>query len=197
MEIPWTRKYGGTGLGLAIAKNLVAIMEGQLGVQSQPGTGSTFWFTAQFQKQASAIEVHERFFPPSSNFRALVVDDNANQKVTLNQLRKLHFNAKAVANGLEVLGALEKIAYDLILMDCQMPEIDGYEATRAIRKREQSLHQDGSWKSPVYIIAMTANAMKGEREKCLAAGMDDYLSKPVRISELQTALERAKKASGK
>jgi CheY-like chemotaxis protein len=95
---------------------------------------------------------------------------------------------------LEVLQSLEQISYGIILMDCQMPEMDGYKATRAIRKREQSLEQPCPWKSPVYIIAMTANAMQGDREKCLAAGMDDYLSKPVRTSELQAALERSKLA---
>jgi two-component system, sensor histidine kinase and response regulator len=104
--------------------------------------------------------------------------------------------AKAVANGLEVLRSLEQISYGIILMDCQMPEMDGYEATRAIRNREQALDGSCPWKSPVYIIAMTASAMQGDREKCLAMGMDDYLSKPVRPSELQAALERSTFASG-
>jgi CheY-like chemotaxis protein len=99
-----------------------------------------------------------------------------------------------VADGFEVLRSLEQISYGLILMDCQMPEMDGYEATRAIRKREQSLEQPCPWKSPVYIIAVTANAMQGDREKCLAAGMNDYLSKPMRAAELQAALERGKRA---
>ena len=99
-----------------------------------------------------------------------------------------------MANGHEVLEALLRIPYDFILMDCQMPEMDGYEATRAIREREQSLEQPCPWRSPVYIIAMTANAMQGDREKCLAVGMDDYLSKPVRGPELQAMLERWKLA---
>ena len=97
-----------------------------------------------------------------------------------------------MASGLEVLEALKRLSYDLILMDCQMPEMDGYEATQAIRRREQSLEHAASWNSPIYIIAMTAHAMQGDREKCLALGMDDYLSKPVRASELQAALERSK-----
>jgi two-component system sensor histidine kinase/response regulator len=123
--------------------------------------------------------------------RILLAEDNSiNQRVALGQLRKLQFTANAVADGLEVLRSLEQISYSIILMDCQMPEMDGYEATRAIRKRERSLDQPCPWKSPVYIIAMTANALKDDRDKCLAAGMDDYLSKPVRISELQAALER-------
>ena len=127
--------------------------------------------------------------------RILLAEDNSiNQRVALAQLKKLHYAASAVANGAEVLRTLEQISYGLILMDCQMPEMDGYEATRAIREREQGLEQPCPWKSPVYIIAMTANAMQDDREKCLAAGMDDYLSKPVRIPDLQAALERGKLA---
>jgi len=99
-----------------------------------------------------------------------------------------------VANGLEVSEALQQISYDIILMDCQMPEMDGYEATRAIRRREKNSDPCGNWISPVYIIAMTAHSMQGDREKCLEAGMDDYLSKPVRPDELQAALERGKRA---
>jgi two-component system, sensor histidine kinase and response regulator len=115
----------------------------------------------------------------------------------LGQLRDLRYKANAVANGLEVLKALEQISYDIILMDCQMPEMDGYEATRSIRKREQSLEEPCPWKSPVYIIAMTANAMQGDREKCLAVGMDDYLSKPVRAPELQAVLASRREVLGK
>ena len=93
-----------------------------------------------------------------------------------------------------LIEALQHISYDIILMDCQMPEMDGYKATQALRQREQNLENPCPWHVPVYIIAMTANAMQGEREKCLAVGMDDYLSKPVRTSDLQTALERWKLA---
>ena len=117
-----------------------------------------------------------------------------NQRVALGQLRKLGYRADTVANGLEVLEALQLVSYDIIFMDCQMPEMDGYEATRAIRKREQNLEQSCPWKSPVYIVALTANAMQGDSEKCLAMGMDDYLSKPVRLSELQAVMERSKLA---
>ena len=133
--------------------------------------------------------------PKFNNARILLAEDNIiNQKVALAQLKKLNYTANAVADGFEVLRSLEQISYGLILMDCQMPEMDGYEATRAIRKREQSLEQPCPWKSPVYIIAVTANAMQGDREKCLAAGMNDYLSKPMRAAELQAALERGKRA---
>ena len=346
-----TRKYGGTGLGLAIAKQLVAIMKGHIGIESEPGKGSTFWFTAQMDKQAggarapepclrelfgvrvlavddnahnlqilrqqlgawklqagtaqggeealgslragaaqgqpyqvafldvqmpgmngwtlasaikadpvlagtqlivltslgqslSAAELKEagieaylvkpvkqsRLFdclvsvigkakaqaggslaapvpftasrpnppePERKKARILVAEDNAtNQRVALGQLRKLGYRADAVANGREVLDALQHIPYDLILMDGQMPEMDGYEATQAIRQLEQRSASPCPWKSPVHVIALTANAMQGEREKCLAAGMDDYLSKPVRVAELQAALERWQVAEG-
>jgi two-component system sensor histidine kinase/response regulator len=341
-----TRKYGGTGLGLAISKQLVALMDGQIGMESESGKGSAFWFTVPLEKQAGNATSSEAYHRDLSDLRVLAVDDNdtyrrilsrqlgawrvqagsaaggeealgrlrtaaeagqpyrlalldmqmpemdgltlahaikgdpaladtrlivltafgqafspaelkaagieaclakpvklsrlfecmtnamdrlavltnspktvasasngvplqaspklekvrillaedniINQKVALGQLRKLGYMAHAVANGLEVLRSLEQISYGIILMDCQMAEMDGYEATRAIRNREQALDGRCPWKSPVYIIAMTANAMQGDSEKCLAVGMDDYLSKPVRAFELQAALERSK-----
>jgi len=340
-----TRKYGGTGLGLAICKQLVTMMNGEIGVESILGEGSNFWFTVRLEKQAgnaksprkydhslldlrvlvvddnatsrrilrhqilawkmtpgtaasgsealeflraaaatgkaydlalldvqmpdmdgfilaraikadpaiagtrlivltskeqgpseaslkqAGIEAHlvkpirqSRLFdclvtvvasgtdlktsplvaeplpalipepkPAFENVRILLAEDNSiNQRVALGQLEKLNYTANAVADGLEVLRSLEKISYRIILMDCQMPEMDGYEATRAIRKREQSFDKRCPWESPVYIIAMTANALENDREKCLAVGMNDYLSKPVQASDLRAALERWK-----
>ncbi|HEY0793092.1 MAG TPA: response regulator [Chthoniobacterales bacterium] len=339
-----TRKYGGTGLGLAIAKQLVALMEGEIGVRSEPDKGSTFWFTARLEKQTGEAETRQASARDLLQVRVLVVDDNdvnrrilrhqvaawkmqvgsaaggaealeqlraaaaagrpyelalldvqmpgmdgfqlaaaiksdpaladtrlivltsmghsltsaqlrergieaylvkpvkqsrlfdciisqvrsregadgpeviavpftaaspsgtepefrkallllaednfINQKVALGQLRKLRYRADAVANGREVLEALRRVPYELIFLDCQMPEMDGYEAARAIREQESWSDPPCPWKAPIHIIAMTAHAMQGEREKCLAAGMDDYLSKPVRPAELQAALER-------
>jgi CheY-like chemotaxis protein/HPt (histidine-containing phosphotransfer) domain-containing protein len=128
-----------------------------------------------------------------ASVRLLLAEDNAvNQKVALRQLSTLGFNAHAVNNGLEAVQAIEREVYPIVLMDCQMPEMDGYKATECIR-----LMQDTSpvrWKHRPYIIAMTANALAGDREACLAAGMDDYVSKPVRLQDLREALQRGLEA---
>jgi PAS domain S-box-containing protein len=129
--------------------------------------------------------------PVNQKLRILLAEDNTtNQEVAQGLLRRLGYSADAVANGTEVMEALREIPYDVILMDCQMPELDGYEATRRIRQFEQQRVAPFDWKAPLHIIAMTANAMEGDREKCLLAGMNDYVSKPVRLEALRAALAR-------
>ena len=133
--------------------------------------------------------------PQSGIVRILLAEDNhINQLIAVDQLRKLGYVADVVPNGLAVLEALKLVPYDIILMDCQMPEMDGYDAATAIRIGEQTSDPGFNLTARVYIIAITANAMKGDREKCLAAGMDDYVSKPIRLPQLQAALERWKAA---
>ncbi len=126
----------------------------------------------------------------AKNARILLAEDNVvNQRLALKQLKKLGYNAEAVADGREVLEALDRIRYDIIFMDCQMPEMDGYEVTRSIREREKSGAQPLGF-SP-YIIALTANVLQGDRERCMEAGMNDYLTKPLHLSELESVLQRA------
>jgi len=184
-----TRRYGGTGLGLAISRQIVELMEGTIQVESKVGEGSVFWFTATFSPGEIVVSGTRPALPmdsiiPASPRKVLVAEDNAvNQKVVLLQLKRLGFGADVVSNGMKAVEAVQRGSYDIVLMDCQMPEMDGYEASRLIR--------DNAPNSPLKIIAMTANAMQGDREKCLAAGMNDYLTKPVRIQELEAALSRS------
>ncbi|HEU4867284.1 MAG TPA: PAS domain S-box protein [Actinomycetota bacterium] len=180
-----TRSHGGTGLGLVISKQLVGLMEGDIGVRSRAGEGSTFWFDVPLPAatRIHAPAVEPRLVQVGAGARILVAEDNVvNQLVTRTMLDKLGYRAEVVASGGEAIAALSEDSYAAVLMDCQMPAMDGYDATREIRRRQGAgLH------TPV--IAMTAGAMNGDRERCLAAGMDDYISKPVRTEELGRVLQ--------
>jgi PAS domain S-box-containing protein len=213
------RRYGGTGLGLAISKRLVEMMGGEIGVASEAGAGSEFWFTVRLGKQSQqggSTEYLPLPVPPAEpvdrlssasagtdaatesphssgsarlqlvrrDARILVAEDNVvNQEVTLGILRKLGLRAEAVGDGAEAIEALTTLPYDIVLMDVQMPVMDGFEATRVIRDPSSSVRNHA-----VPIVALTANAMRGDRERCLESGMNGYISKPVSPNNLIDAL---------
>ncbi len=190
-----SRQFGGSGLGLAICKSIVSLQGGEIGFESTPGVGSAFWFNVPYAP--SLLPPEERVggapqAPSTAEVRLrsrgdcrilLAEDSEVNRVVVLHQLGDLGFQADAVGNGSDALTALEKQRYDLVLMDCQMPELDGYQTTREIRRRET-----GSRHTP--IVAITAHAMKDDRERCLGVGMDDYFSKPFRREKLIAVLDR-------
>ena len=178
-----SRRFGGTGLGLAISKRIVEAMGGEIGVESTPGKGSTFWITVSLGSAASPAEVERQAGLPARPRRILTAEDNPiSQLVITEHLKALGHEVTGVGNGLEALAAVESRTYDLVLMDCQMPHLDGYEATRRIRQLP-----DAAGRIP--IIALTAHAIREELEKCLAAGMNDYITKPFREEVLRRKLE--------
>ena len=183
------RRFGGTGLGLSISHRIIRAMGGEIDLESTPGQGTKFWFTVPFRRPTpntvrnqTEDEVSTLSLEAARAFHVLVVEDNpVNQMVALEQLKKLGYQAHVVDSGRMALSAFEEESYDLVLMDCQMPELDGYETTRRIRQREKD-------KERVPIIAVTAHAVVDEREKCLEAGMDDFLPKPYTVEALKAKI---------
>jgi two-component system sensor histidine kinase/response regulator len=189
-----TRKFGGTGLGLAICRKLVELMGGTINMTSAVGNGSTFWFKIPVEQSGASNPLNQldTVPAPAQNesvrraLRVLLVEDNlVNQKVAALQMRKLGCEIEVVTNGLAALATWQCNVYDLILMDCHMGGIDGFETTARIRnlEKEKSLPS-------IRIIAMTADAMQGDHELCLKSGMDDYISKPVNLDNLRLVLDR-------
>jgi PAS domain S-box-containing protein len=184
-------RYGGTGLGLAVCRELVALMDGEIGLDSTPGQGSRFWFTVVLPRAAAPAPTKTGAAPTQTKTaaaaRALTIllaeDKPINQRLAIALLTKAGHRVEAVDNGAKAVRAVRERTYDLVLMDIQMPELDGLEAARQIRALPGA-----AARTP--IVAMTANAMAGDREKYLAAGMDDYLSKPIDMALLSAVIER-------
>jgi CheY-like chemotaxis protein len=196
LDVSTTRRFGGTGLGLAICRQLVDLLGGEIGVVSPApdrpavgGPGSIFWFSLPATVTTGVVRPQTRSAPASpahqdgarsSLCRVLVAEDNPiNQMVIRAMLQKLGIEPTVVADGRLAVEAIGEQHFDLVLMDCQMPVMDGFEATRLIR--------GSSGPRPV-IVAVTANAMAGDAEQCRAAGMDDYISKPISVRELRRVL---------
>ncbi len=207
-----TRRYGGTGLGLAISRKLSELMDGRIGVDSGEGSGSTFWFTAAFSRQevSPAVPVVDEREPGRAmpamrhapagqnrnNVRILLADDYpTNQQVSLRHLKRAGYQVDLVTDGRQAVGAWRRTRYDLVLMDIQMTLMDGFDATREIRRLEELCGSDADRGGPadrkrVPVVAMTAHAVQGFRERCLEAGMDDYIAKPLKKLDLLDMVEK-------
>jgi len=181
-----TRRFSGSGLGLSICRRLVQLMDGDIGVESSEGKGSTFWFTIPAHPVTGATNAHAETDTRRSRFDALILlveDDRVARYVVEKMLAEFGCKVESATDGGEAVAAAAAGKYDLVLMDCQMPVMDGYEATARIRRLEGT-----DRRTP--IVAMTASVMPGQREKCRAAGMDDFLGKPLDLERLQSTLAR-------
>ncbi len=194
-----TRKYGGTGLGLSICSRLVEMMKGKIWVESQPESGSSFHFTASFglvhetvsgeqhaQINIKGVQETDSSEEKKPGLNILVAEDNfVNQKLATALLQKAGHRVTIAANGKVAIDEVEKKQFDLVFMDVQMPEMDGYEATGIIREREKK-----TTKKHIPVVALTAHVMKGDRERCISAGMDEYLSKPLKKKEVLNLIDK-------